>query len=48
MSCSKSEVFSTLVDSLAVIGAFSLIAFAVCLVLFIFTYYAIEKKDWQL
>ena len=44
MSCSKSEVFATLIDSLAVVGAFSIIAFAVCLILFSLACY-LPKKD---
>jgi hypothetical protein len=44
MSCTQSEIFNTFIDSLAVIGAFSIIAFAVCLMLFSFAYW-LPKKD---
>ena len=44
MSCSKSEVFSTLVDSLAVIGAFSIIAFALGLILLSYAYWLPKKE----
>jgi hypothetical protein len=44
MSCSKSEVFSTLVDSFAVVGAFAVIAFALGLILLSYAYW-LPKKD---
>ena len=34
MNCSQSETFNTLIDSLAVFGAFSIIIFALLLIAF--------------
>ena len=46
MTCSQSEVFNTFVDSLAVVGAFSIILFALGIMAFSWAYW-LPKKDRQ-